>query len=342
MTPRWLAILLALGVTAWAGTADEDWAAVTALDRGPQTAARSAAEAKAAVGAHLDEQEKALRNFSAAHPQDARTFEARLRLARLLEIRGGFQGSEKARAEAKQLLDALEKTATPEQRVEIDFARVTRLMRGAQKAPGPARDELLRAARTFRAEHPGDRRAAMLLVEVATLFDQDPKVKAALLNDAKSVATDPDVQGRIADDLHRLDLLGTRLAFGFRSVQGAEVKVADFLGRPVVIVFFADFSPPSTEALERVQRDLATLPKNTVAALGISLDPKREALDSALRAAAFTWPVAFDGKSWEGELVRSLSINALPTVWLLDKTGRLRSLNALEDLAEKVRQLARE
>lgn len=342
MNPGWIFALLALGAVAWAGSADEDWAAVTTLDRGPQAQARSAAEARALAVTHLDAQEKALRTFIAAHAADPRTFEARLRLARLLEIRGGFQGSEKSRGEARQLLDELEKTATPEQRVEVDFARVTRLMRGAQKSPAATRDELLRAARTFQADHPGDRRLPMLLAEVATLFDHEPKTKLALLNDANALTTDPALKGRIADDFRRLDLLGTVPPLDFQSIQGREVKLEEFRGRAVLVVFFADFSPPSTEAVARVQDEVAALPRDSVAVLGVCLDARREALDSVLKARGLNWPVAFDGKSWQGPLVRSLGINALPTVWLLDKTGRLRSLNALEGLGERLRQAVRE
>ncbi len=245
-------------------------------------------------------------------------------------------------AVSKQLLDVIEKSATPEQRIEVDFAKVTRLMRGAQKSPASAREQLLAAARSFQAEHPGDRRVAGLLVEVATLFDGQPKIKASLLNDAGAVATDPRLKVRIADDLRRLDLLGTPIKLSFTSVQGSAVNIEDYRGRPVLVVFFADFSPPSTEALVRLQRAVAELPRNSVAALGVNLDPKREALDATMKATALSWPVAFDGKSWEGELVRSLAINALPTVWLLDKQGKLRSLNALEETSEKLRQLLRE
>jgi peroxiredoxin len=343
MNSRWLTtILMAVCATAWAGGAAEDWEAVTALDQGPQTQARSVEEARSIAGAHLDRQEKALRAFIAEHANDEHVFEARLRLARLLEIRGGFQGSEKARAEARQLLDSLEKSATPEQRTEVDFAKVTRLMRGAQKAPAGVRDQLLAAARKFHADHPGDRRVPGLLTEVATLFDNQPRLKIALLNDANALATDAGLKVRIADDLRRIDLLGRPIKLSFTSVQGRSVNVEEFRGRPVFVVFFADFSPPSTDALARVQRVLAELPKGSVAALGVNLDPKREALDSVVKASGLTWPVAFDGKSWEGELVRSLGINALPTVWLLDKKGNLRSLNALESAADLAKQLARE
>ncbi len=344
MNRRWPAWLLApgLALTALAGSAGDDWLVITSLDRGPQVQARSLEEARGAAAGHLDKQEKALRGFIAAYPQDEHAFEAKLRLVRLLEIRGGFQGSEKARVEAAQLLAALEKSATPEQQAEIEFAKVTRLMRGAQKAPAAARAQLLSAARKFQLDHPGDRRVAALLTEVATLFDGQPRVKTGLLTDANALATDEGLKGRIADDLRRIDLLGTPIALKFTSVQGKEFNVEEYRGRLVLVVFFADFSPPSTEALGRVQKAIVELPKGSVAAVGVNLDPKREALDAAMKAAAINWPVAFDGKSWAGELVRSFGINALPTVWLLDKQGRLRSLNALEGTADQVRQLLRE
>lgn len=344
MIRRGIAWLLApgLAITAWAGSAADDWLAVTALDRGPQVQARTLEEARGVAAGHLDRQEKALRAFIAAHPQDEHAFEARLRLVRLLDIRGGFQGSEKARVEAAQMLAALEKIATPEQQAEVEFAKVTRLMRGAQKAPAAARAQLLSAARKFQAEHPGDRRVAGLLAEVATLFDGQPRIKTSLLTDANALATDPGLKTRIADDLRRVDLLGTPIKLDFTSAQGKAFNVEEYRGRLVLVVFFADFSPPSTEALGRIQKVIAELPKGSVAAVGVNLDPQREAMEAAMKAAGLTWPVAFDGKSWAGELVRSFGINALPTVWLLDKQGKLRSLNALEGTAEQVRQLLSE
>lgn len=344
MSCRWPVLLLTpwLAASAWAGEAGADWQAILALDSGPAGGTQNVETARAQASRHLEAQEKALRAFAAAHPQDARAFEARLRLARLLEIRGGFESSEKARVEAKLLLDELGKSATPEQRVEVDFAKVTRLMRGVQRVPQERREQILSATRKFHAEHPGDRRVPRLLAEVASLFDHQPKLKVSLLNDASGLATDPELKARIADDLRRLDLLGQPLPLSFLSMQGKPVKLEEFRGRPVLVVFFADFSPPSTEALARLQRTVAELPKDSVAALGVSLDAKREALDAVLKATGLTWPVAFDGKSWEGPLVRSLGINALPTVWLCDKQGRLRSLNALEVAADQLRQLARE
>ena len=126
------------------------------------------------------------------------------------------------------------------------------------------------------------------------------------------------------------------------SVQGQEIKLADFRGKPVLLVFFAGLSQPSLAAVASVQRAVAELPAGTVQVVGVSLDEKRETLVATIKARAIAWPVVFDGLSWESPLVRELGINALPTVWLLDARGRLRSLNALENTAAQVRQLLKD
>src|SRR5260221_13951719 len=85
---------------ALAGTAEDDWQTVVALDAGPGGKSESAEAAGMMVVNHLAKQEKALRSFLAAHPQDPHVFEAQLRLARLLQIRADFEGFEKLRVEA--------------------------------------------------------------------------------------------------------------------------------------------------------------------------------------------------------------------------------------------------
>jgi hypothetical protein len=334
------ALLLAgAGDGAWAGTVDEDWQAVVTLDAGPGGQPDTAEAAGTLVVNHLTKQEKALRAFLAAHPEDAHAFEAQLRLARLLQIRADFTGSEKLRVESKRLLDALEKTATPEQRPELEFAKVARLMRILKHGDTTQRDDLLKAARHFQADFPTDRRVAALLTEVATLFDTQPKTKELLLEEAQAIAKDPDLQSRIADDLKRVRLVGQVVPLTFTSVQGQEVSLASLAGRPVFILFFAQTSLPSIAALDKLRQEVGQLPQGSIRVIGVNLDEKREAVVNLLKTRNLTWPIAWDGKGWESPVVRGLGINALPTVWLLDSQGRLRSLNALEGAAAKAREL---
>lgn len=322
--------------------AETDWKAILALDAGPQDHPATKEAAHVMIVDFLGRQDKALREFIAAHPEDEHIFEARLRLARLSRIRGDMENSDKLRAEGRRMLAELEKTATPSQRAELDFSKIVQRMRSLHQASRSERDELLATARKFQADHAGDRRIGSLLAEVATLFDDEPRTKETILLDAQSAATTADLKARIADDLKRVRLIGEPVPLRFTSLQGKPVSMDDFAGKPVILIFFADFSVPSANAITTVQRSVAELPKGAVEVVGVSLDNTREELVSLIKAHHIAWPVAYDGKGWQSELVRSLGVNALPTVWIIDQKGRLRSLNGLENSVAKVRQLLAE
>src|SRR4051812_33912998 len=123
-----LAFTIVLAIAAHASDAETDWQAVLALDAGPAASARSAADAQTAIMEHVAKQERALRGFLAAHPGDGREFEARLRLVRVLSMRSLIKGGSGA-GEWGKLLDEMEKSATPEQRTEIEFTRLAETMR---------------------------------------------------------------------------------------------------------------------------------------------------------------------------------------------------------------------
>ncbi len=332
-------IFAGLCTSALAGSVEEDWQAVTALDAGPSGQPDSPKAAGTMVVNHLAQQEKALRAFLAAHPEDTHAFEAQLRLSRVLQIRAEFEGSEKLRGDSKRILDSLEKTATAEQRPELEFARVARMMRMLKPSVPGQREDLLKAARDFATVYPTDRRVAALFTEVAGLFDSQPKLKESLLEDAQATAKDPDLKSRIEDDLKRLHLLGQEIPLKFTSVQGQEIDIASFAGRPVFIIFFSQNSVPSMLALTKLQQEVAQLPQGSIRVLGVSLDRKRETVLETLKSHGLSWPTAWDGNGWEGSVVRGFGINALPTVWLLDTKGKLRSLSALEGAAGLARGL---
>ena len=335
-------LLLALALPGVAAEADNAWNAIVALDAGPQRRARSAEEVQAVISAHLAAQEKALRSFLSAFPGDERAFEARLRLARLLAMRGEMKRDAVATREAETLLDQLGKIADPEQRAHVDFTRISMAMRRLNKPTSAERDNLLTRVQNFRGAHPEDRRGAALLAEVATLFDPQPKTKRKLLTDALSLADDEELKARIGDDLRRLDLLGEKLEFTAPNLAGTPVDLASFRGRVVLLCFFAVWSEPSLQALEAVKKSVGNLPKDQLQIVGISLDTKPAALAGLIQAKGISWPVLCDNQGWESAALRGLGINALPTVWLLDRAGKLRSLNALENTAGQVRQILAE
>ena len=320
--------------------ARDDWAAVTLLDAGPGVQPKTAAEAFAIAMGHSEKQEKALRGFLAAHAEDANAFEAMLRLARVLDLRAEM----KAGPQSAEVLGLLEKAGqiatTPARQTEFEFALLTRRMRKwrSKRPPVEERRALLEQTRQFESAHPGDRRTATLFAEIAVLFDFDPATKESLLLKAKKLTQDPDLTAQIADDLRRLAFLGKPLPLRFTALDGRRVDVKSWQGKIVGIVFFATWSAPSKAALVDLLRAIEAAGARAELA-AISLDSDRADLENFLLAQGIACPVAWDGKGWESPLMQALGINSVPTAWLLDTNGVLRSLDALEDTAGQIKRL---
>jgi peroxiredoxin len=317
--------------------ADDAWKALTELDAGPKEKPKSPADLPGIVVAHLGQQERAAREYLRDYGDDPRAFEARLRLARVLQFQRDVRDQPIATPEIDALLREAEKLATKEQRPEVEFARLSYTMRSMREPKPAQRQQLLDAARAFQARHPHDRRVAPLFAEVATLFDLDIKTKRALLATAQAHAHDEELKARITDDLRRTDLLGQLVPLRFEPVRGEVIDVADYRGKVVVLVFFAAWSQPAIDALGVLQKAAPTLPKDQVQFVGVSLDTKREPLEALATEQKIDWPVICDSKGWESPLVRGLGINALPTVWILDRAGRLHSLNGLVSTGAQVK-----
>jgi len=321
------------------GPVDDDWKALVALDSGPEHPPKTVAEARKVMKEHFAKQEQAGRDFLRRHAKDPRAFEARLRLARVLQLESDMRDAKIASPEIDSLIREAEKMARPEQRADAEFARLSYTMRTVRDSGPQQRQRLLDAARVFQAAHPTDRRLPSLLAEIATLFDSQPKTKHSLLVAAQQRAEDEDLKARIADDLRRVEMVGQTVSLRFEPPEGDPVDVADYKGKAVVLVFFAAWSPPALEAVLSLQKTLPSFPADQVQVIGVSLDTKPEPLEQFVEAQKIKWPIICDGKGWESPLVRSLGVNALPTVWLLDRGGRLKSLNVLEGTVTQLKEI---
>jgi len=55
-----------------------------------------------------------------------------------------------------------------------------------------------------------------------------------------------------------------------------------------------------------------------------------------------TWPQEFDNDDDAQKFAEELGVTSIPTMWLVDKKGVLRELNARENLTQKVEKLLAE
>jgi len=334
------ALLVSMTFSAVAGP-EEDWQKLIALDAGPQQKFKSREEALQVTVQFLATQEKVYRGFLLQYPNNPHALDVKLRMAHLLAVKADLQSEPSFRREAKALLEKMiADPALPEERKsDVHYAQISLFMRSFRAGEEKDGEELLRKVRAFETDFPGDRRTAPLLVEIATLFDAQPSDKAALLKDALALTKDDDLKHRINDDLLRISLLGKAIELNATATDGSKVSLGKWTGQPTVVCFFATWSPPSMEAVQ----GLTKWANGQCDLVGISLDNDVAALAAELKKDGVSWPVVCDGKSWTGKTVRAWGINALPTIWVLDPAGRLRTLNLeWKEVPDFVRALARE
>jgi len=338
-----LLLLAAMPGFLHAGAA-EDWAGVLALDAGPAKKPTSREEVLLLARNHLILQRKALDRFLASYPQDPRSFDARLRIAAIMAAEGKMNASPARVDEALLLLAELEKTPgiPPEKRADAGFQRVSLFMQSQSGSSDRMRDAIVSSAKNFTAKYPGDRRGPRLLVEAATLCDDVPNQKRDLLDQALALTTEEALKRRITDDFKRLDLLGKPLNLRLSTVPTGPTDLATLRGNVVILIFWSAESPHSLLWLREFRTAWEKMSKDQLRVVTISLDQNRRAFDECLRDLPSSWPAHFDGKGWASPLARSLGINALPSVWILDKKGVLRTLNARDSYETWTRQLLRE
>lgn len=339
-----IAILLLWAACAYA-TPDTDWTAIVAMDAGPSKKPATREEAQLLARTHLGKQKKLIEVFLSQYPSDPRAFDAKLRLAAILAATGKMDNVPQQTEEAMRILTALEKSsdAPAGKRADAGFRRASLFLQGTIGHESGMRDAIVDTARNFVAKYPGDKRGPRLLVEAATVCDSDPELKRKLLEEARALSKEEELNHRIADDLVRLNLLNKPLALKFSTLQGGTFDISAQKGKVVVVVFWSAESPHSLMWMQSFRSALAKLPKADLRIITISLDTNGNALSQRLREFQIEdWPTHFDGKGWDNAIARPLGINALPTVFIFDKSGVLRALNARDNYGTWITKLLKE
>jgi len=104
-------------------------------------------------------------------------------------------------------------------------------------------------------------------------------------------------------------------------VGGGQVRLSDFRGKPLVVLFFTTWCVVCQVQVARLQPIRAALGNDRVAVLGVSLDLQRRLVAPFVQAAGFNFPVAYGNAS----MVRKSPlgpIRGVPRTIVLDARGR--------------------
>ena len=336
-TRRLLLPLLSILVTG-PNSLRADWAQVTALDLPSVKLSPNPIKAKASMKERFENQIAVNQAFLKESPEDPHAYESKVRLAVAQARLGSLEQNQQVVDAALSKLMTLEKQAPePTQRAEAMFRRISLQWQNLGSDPDQRRERAVTSARIFAAEFPQDRRAARLLAEAAYLCDNHPELKRPLVEEALLISKDETLTQRLQDDIRRLDQLGKPVTLNFQALDGHTADLSKYRGQVVALVFWAAESAPSLLWIKDFATYSSEIPGLKV--IGVSLDQDRADLAAAVQTLKIDWPVAFDGKGWQNSIARKFGINSLPTLWLIDKQGRLQTLNARDNYQFRIKEL---
>jgi peroxiredoxin len=325
----WGLVLLAL-LCIGSGSLLADWAQVTALDLPVTKLSPDPLKARLSLKERFETQIAVNEAFLKQYPDDPHVYDSKLRMAVAQARLGSLEQNPSMVKAALNQLAILENQAPDEnQRAEASFRLISLQWQDLGKDPDQRRERAVASAQAFAQRYPQDRRSARLLAEAASLCDNHPEQKRPLIQEALGLSTEPALTLRLKDDLKRLDQLGNPVTLSFTDTGGATIDLARYRGKVVALVFWAAESAPSLLWMRDFTTYASEVPDLKV--VGVSLDQDRTDLDAAIKALNIDWPVAFDGKGWQNSIARQLGINAIPTLWLIDRQGTLRALNARDN-----------
>lgn len=206
-------------------------------------------------------------------------------------------------------------------------------------------EEVDKAVRKLASQFPKYEETFAFLGDLAKDYyaEDDFKTASAIAKEILAADAPESVDDDIKAMLKKIERLGKPVKLAFTALDGTKVDLEKLRGKVVLLQAWATWCPLCIEEMPMVKAVYQKLNPAGFEVIGLNFDSDKDELTKFLsKQKHVVWPQHFDGKGWDNKYGVEFEIYSLPALWLVDKKGVLRELNAQNDLEGKVRKLLAE
>jgi thiol-disulfide isomerase/thioredoxin len=172
----------------------------------------------------------------------------------------------------------------------------------------------------------------------------DASIRQRAADVVTKTLTSPRAKGlaeEIEAEIKLAALEGKPLTIAGVQVDGQQFSTASWKGKVVLVDFWASWCAPCREELPRVKKAYRDFHAKGLEIVGVSCDENDATLKAFIeKDGDIPWPQLFDkAKPGWHELAKQFGVQGIPTMFLIDKKGVVRSIDAREDFEELIPKL---
>jgi thiol-disulfide isomerase/thioredoxin len=217
-----------------------------------------------------------------------------------------------------------------------------------QAADNDSRDKIqgewVQALDKFVTDFPKSEDAADALLQLGVAQEFSGKSEEAQKWYQRLVSEHPKspAAGRGRGALTRLALVGNQINFTGQKLGGGTLDLKSYRGKVVAVIFWATWCKPCTEELPQLLELYRTHQAAGFEVVGVNLDTAGAPIQKYLQDYKVPWPHVAEEGGLESRPAQEFGIITLPTMFLVDRQGRVVSSNiSIADLKKEVPTLVK-
>lgn len=124
------------------------------------------------------------------------------------------------------------------------------------------------------------------------------------------------------------------------STDGSNTKLSSLNGKVVLIDFWASWCAPCRAANPYIKKLYKKYKDDGFEVFAVSLDVKKESWFKAIKKDKLTYTQVIDNAGWNSKVAEQFFVDALPTNFLLDRSGKIVAINIEgKEMFDKVKSL---